>query len=148
MKPFNIFVILILAIITIGFIFFKDMFNLPQNKTESESSNNPILMDRINYLDYTKESLNSSKGSGRSVLFFAATTWCQTCSQLDKEIKENAQRLPSDVTILKVDYDNDREMKRAWGITIQHTLIVLDKDGKEIKRWVGGNFDLLLRELS
>lgn len=144
MKPFNIFIILSLIIIVSGFVFFKDGFIT----AKSDPSTSPqLLMDRMSYLDYSESNKVVGQKYGKSVLFFAATMWCQTCSELEKEIKERIVDIPSDVTILKVDYDNDREMKAKYGVTQQHTLVVLDKNGNEVKRWIGGNLDLMLSEL-
>ena len=141
MKPFNILLILSLIVIGVGFVFFKDGFF-------TKSSNSEILMDRVNYRNYSDQNLASAQKNGRPVLFFAATIWCQTCQTLEKEIKERGNSLPPDVTILKVDYDNDKEMKRKWGIIMQHTLIVLDQNGNENKRWIGGNLDALIQNLN
>jgi len=146
MKPFNVFIVVSLVVIAIGFLFFRNGSSTSQNSGNS-NSNSEVSMDRLNYIDYSEQSLESAKINGKPVLFFAATLWCQTCIQLDKEIKERVGSLPSDVTILKVDYDNDREMKRKWGVTVQHTLIRLDGNGNEVKRWVGGNFDALVQNL-
>lgn len=147
MKPFNIFIAIFIVSIAVGFLFFRDAFNSPQNGTKIGDTNVSVLMDRMNYVDYSGQNQLNAQKIGRPVLFFAAILWCQTCSELDKEIKERFQELPSDVTILKVDYDNDREMKRKWGITTQHTLIQLDSNGSEINRWIGGNFDTLLQNI-
>ncbi|MBI2593972.1 thioredoxin family protein [Candidatus Daviesbacteria bacterium] len=146
MKPFNIFIALSIVIIFGGFFFFKDSFKTVKSNP-SPTISPELLMDRMSYLDYSKSNQVLSKKYGKTVLFFAATTWCQTCSALDKEIKMRLRDIPLDVTILKVDYDNDREMKTKYGVTQQHTLVVLDKDGNELKRWIGGNFDLMLNEL-
>ncbi len=140
MKPFNIFIAISLVTVAIGFLFFRDGFNKPQNTV--------VLMDRLNYVDYTEQNLESAKRNGRPVLFFAATIWCQTCQALEKEILEKGNTIPADVIILKVDYDNDREMNRKWGVTSQHTLIVLDQNGNEVKRWIGGNLDALIQNLN
>ncbi len=146
MKPFNIFIVISLIVIAIGFLFFRDGFNKPQNTVSN--TNSPVLMDRLNYIDYSSSNLESAKRNGRPVLFFAATVWCQTCQALEKEIKGRGNSLPPDVTILKVDYDNDRAMNRKWGVTSQHTLIVLDQNGNEVKRWIGGNLDALIQNLN
>ena len=98
-------------------------------------------------MDYSETNKTLVQKYGNTVLFFAATTWCQTCSELDKEIHGRIGVIPSDITILKVDYDNDRNMRTKYGVTQQHTLIVLDKQGSEVKRWIGGNLDLLLQEV-
>lgn len=148
MKPFNVFIILFLLIVTVGFVFFKDGFNkLQKGSNLPESSSSEILMDRLNYLDYSGQNLVSAQRNGKAVLFFAATIWCQTCQELEKEIKGKGNSLPPDVTILKVDYDNDKAMNKRYRVTSQHTLVVLDKNGNEVKRWIGGNLDLLIQEL-
>ncbi|MBI4096706.1 MAG: thioredoxin family protein [Candidatus Levybacteria bacterium] len=148
MKLFNVLIILFLIIITGGFVFFKDGFNnFQKGSNPSESSNSKVLMDRLGYFDYSERNLTSSQKNGKTVLFFAATIWCQTCQALEEEIRQKGNALPSDVTILKVDYDNDKIMNNKYRITSQHTLVVLDKNGKELKRWIGGNFDLLIQEL-
>src|SRR3989344_5625391 len=137
MKPFNIFIIISLIAILGGFVFFKNGFNKIQS-TRAEQSE--LRMDMLNYLDYSDSTLTNAQKKGRSVLFFAATIWCQTCSALEEEIIERQAEIPFNVTILKVDYDNDKVMNQRWSVTSQHTLVVLDENGQEVKRWLGGGF--------
>lgn len=146
MKPFNILITLAAVVILGGFIFFKDGFKTAQSNP-STSIASKELVDRVRYLNYSEGNQELSQQYGKTVLFFAATTWCQTCSELDKEINKRISEIPSGVTILKVDYDNNREMKAKYGVTQQHTLVVVDKNGHEAKRWIGGNLDLLLQEV-
>ena len=80
------------------------------------------------------------------MLFFAATSWCQSCSKLDHELIENISNIPSDTTVLKVDFDNDQAMNNKYSVTAQHTLVVLDSQGNELKRWLGGGFEQFLQE--
>jgi thioredoxin-related protein len=144
MKPFNIFVAISLIAIFGGFVFFKDDFNKVQSKPIEQAE---LRMDIPGYLTYSDATLANTELKGQSVLFFAATKWCQSCSELEKEIIERNPDIPKDVTILKVDYDNDKAMNKKYGITSQHTLVLLDKNGKEIKRWLGGGFDTLLQQI-
>lgn len=150
MKPFNLFLIVLLTIILGGMFFFRDRFTKLELQTNaSESSQGETLYDRVSYKDYTESNLLSSERNGKTVLFFAATTWCSNCIALEKEIKAHLNELPKDVTILKVDYDNDKKMKAKYGVTVQTTLILLDSNGKEIKRWIGtSSFDDLLSNLN
>ena len=145
MKTFNIIVTSILIIIGAGFVLSKDYFiRVPQTKSSETSI---LRMDMMNYLAYSDQNLVSSKSKGNSVLFFAATRWCQSCSALEDEILKRSKEIPSDITILKVDYDNDRAMNTKYSVTAQHTLVVLDSEGNEIKRWLGGDFDNMIHEL-
>lgn len=144
MKPFNIFITLAVVTILGGFLVFRNGFNQTQSKSVDQSE---LRMDMLNYLDYSDDTLANAEKKGRSVLFFAATTWCQTCSVLEEEIIERQAEIPGDITILKVDYDNDKAMNQKWAVTSQHTLVVLDQNGQEVKRWLGGGFDTLLQQL-
>ncbi|MBI4130590.1 thioredoxin family protein [Candidatus Roizmanbacteria bacterium] len=144
MKPFNIFIAISLIVILGGFVFFKDGFNRAQSKSLAQTE---LRMDTPGYLTYSDATLANTQLKGKSVLFFAATTWCQTCLELEKEIIERQAEIPEGVTILKVDYDNDKAMNQKYGVTSQHTLVVLNKDGQEVKRWLGGGFDTLLQQI-
>lgn len=123
------------------------LFSPRLSAKDTKSVQNELLMDLANYTPYSETALNNSMTYGKTVLFFAATPWCQTCSVLDKEIIERHSELPTGVTVLKVDYDNDKDMNNKYYVTTQHTLILLDESGQELTRWVGGNFDALLSEI-
>jgi len=144
MKPFNILIIISLIIIFGSFVFFKNGFN---NSMATKVQTSELRMDMLNYLDYSDGALANTQRKGKSVLFFAATTWCQTCSALEEEIIERQAEIQKNINILKVDYDNDRVMNQKYGVTSQHTLVVLDENGKELKRWLGGGFDTLLQQI-
>ena len=111
------------------------------------AASNKLLFELANYLNYSEQNQAHAQSQGTTVLFFAATRWCQTCSLLEEEIIHNTKLIPQKTTILKVDYDQDLTRNKQFGVTSQHTLIVLDKNGTELKRWVGGDFNHLLKEL-
>lgn len=150
MKMFNFFITLFLLLILGDFIFLKDGFNKLQQSTSAAESFPPkVLMDRIQYLDYSDQNQRLSEKFGKTVLFFAATTWCSNCAALDAEIKKKISQLPPDITILKVDYDNNKQTKARYAVTMQTTLILIDKNGREIKRWIGrGSFDDLMQNIN
>ena len=75
--------------------------------------------------------------TGDVVLFFHAS-WCPSCRGLNADIEKNLGMIPSDVSILKVDYDTESEMKRRYGVTYQHTLVQVDVQGNQITKWSGG----------
>lgn len=99
-----------------------------------------------NYFTYSEVAFAEAKKKGKTILFFWAP-WCGTCSFLDDEIKSGASELPSDLTILRVNYDMQTDLKNKYGITFQHTLVQVDKDGNEIKKWIGGGMDLIKQQI-
>lgn len=87
------------------------------------------------YEAYTPEKLAFAE-TGNVVLFFSAS-WCPSCRALDKDIKGNLSNIPIDLRILEIDYDNSQELKQKYGVTTQHTLVQVDKDGNMISKWSG-----------
>lgn len=90
-----------------------------------------------NYSDYVPGFLAKAK-DGKVVLFFKAN-WCPTCKALDADILSNMEKIPSNVFILKVDYDSAKALKLKYNVVTQHTLVQVDENGNELNKWVGGN---------
>lgn len=85
--------------------------------------------------------------TGDVVIFFHAS-WCPSCRGLNSDIEKNINAIPAGITILKADYDKETELKKKYGVTYQHTLVQVDKDGNMIKKWSGGSkLDNLLSEI-
>ncbi len=87
------------------------------------------------YTEYSEELLANAE-SGTVLLFFHAG-WCPSCRALDKDISRNLDNLPEDMTILKLNYDTETELKKKYGVTRQHTLVQVDADGNMIKTLSG-----------
>ena len=103
------------------------------------------------YEEYSQKAFGDSAGK-RKVLFFHAS-WCPTCRPADTEFKSNLDKIPGDLVVFKVNYndpetdDEDRALAAKYGITYQHTYVQIDDDGKEIKKWNGGSLDKLLSQI-
>ena len=89
------------------------------------------------YVAYSPDRLALAE-TGDVVLFFHAK-WCPSCRALNNDIEKNLSSIPVGVTILKTDYDDEVELKRKYGVTTQHTLVQVDRDGNLIKKWSGGS---------
>lgn len=87
------------------------------------------------YEAYAPEKLARAE-TGDVVLFFHAA-WCPSCRGLSADIEENKAAIPADLSILKVDYDTETELKKKYGVTSQHTLVQVAADGTRIKKWSG-----------
>ncbi|GGR72669.1 hypothetical protein GCM10008959_37720 [Deinococcus seoulensis] len=94
------------------------------------------------YVPYSKQAFDAAQGTQR-VLFFAAS-WCPNCRAADADITRNLAKIPAGVTIFKTDYDKEGALKKMYGITYQHTFVLVDKDGKALKKWAGGKLDQIL----
>lgn len=94
------------------------------------------------YLPYSRAAFDAASGTQR-VLFFAAA-WCPNCRAADADITKNLGRIPGNVTIFKTDYDRETALKRRYGITYQHTFVLVDARGNALKKWAGGKLDQIL----
>lgn len=88
------------------------------------------------YEVYTKAAYEKARGMQR-VLFFHAS-WCPNCKAADADIMKNIGQLPKNTVIFKVDYDQETALKKMYGITMQHTFVLVDDKGKALKKWAGG----------
>ncbi len=57
---------------------------------------------------------------------------------MSSNIEESAASIPSTLTILKANYDSEKELKKKYGVTSQHTFVQVDTNGIMIKKWSGG----------
>lgn len=164
--------IAILAIIVVSFAWSymsedRDSVAMPDTgesvqslDNKSDSSNGDIVTDKAapvestaemkksgSYEVYSKEALMSSVERSDVVLFFHAS-WCPSCRALNLNIEKNLASIPSNLSILKVDYDKEVDLKKKYGITYQHTLVRVDRDGNMIKKWSGSpNLEHILSQL-
>lgn len=105
------------------------------------------MMKVGSYEAYAPEKIAKAAATGNVVLFFHAS-WCPTCRALDADLKANLGKIPGNLTILDVDYDNSTELKKKYGVTYQHTFIQVDKDGVMIKKWMGSQtLETFLKEV-
>ncbi len=86
---------------------------------------------QTNYIDYSPMALKKAKGK---ILLFFHADWCSTCKSFDKQITE--QGIPSDTTILKIDFDTATELKQKYSILSQATFVQVDNEGNAYKRWL------------
>lgn len=89
------------------------------------------------YQTYSEDALAASTAT-HNVLIFSAT-WCPSCRALDTNIKQNISTIPGDVALFTIDYDTNVALRQQYGVTSQHTLVLVETDGTEIKKWLGGN---------
>lgn len=74
--------------------------------------------------------------SNTVILFFAAT-WCPTCQATYKDFQANSGLIPMGTIILFVNYDKESALKMKYGITYQHTFVVIGPGGEKKMIWTG-----------
>ncbi|MFC3831322.1 MULTISPECIES: peroxiredoxin family protein [Deinococcus] len=94
------------------------------------------MHDMKGYQVYSKAAFDAARTTQR-VLFFHAT-WCPNCKRADADITKNLAKLPAGIVVFKTDYDRETALKKQYGIAYQHTFVLVDAQGKALKKWAGG----------
>lgn len=110
---------------------------MTQEDRGAMSKKEDVTVKAGSYESYSGEKI--SMAATDSVVLFFHASWCPSCRALNADIEKNASVIPAGTTILKTDYDKETELKKKYGVTSQHTLVQVDKDGNLIKKWSGGS---------
>ena len=125
-----------------------------QEQIAVEKADNSKMLAKTSdsrYVEYTKAALDLAVENRRVLYFYA--NWCSTCQPTDANLKQNTSRIPEDVTVIRVNYndsDTDREEKdlgKKYAIVYQHTFVQIDGQGKEVTKWNGGQINELLSNI-
>ncbi|MCH7493078.1 hypothetical protein IID19_05890 [Patescibacteria group bacterium] len=106
----------------------------------------PVTAVGGRYIDYSEATYASVAGQTRILYFYAS--WCPICKVADADITSNLDKIPDNVVILKLDYDTETVLKKKYGVTYQHTFVIVDASGNEIKKWNGGGIDLIVQNVN
>lgn len=90
----------------------------------------------------TMEEAKNLAAKAPVVLFFAAD-WCPTCQKTRRELELRDSAL-NDITVLIVDFDANSRLKTQFGVTVQHTFVLVDAKGSKTSIWNGGGVDGIL----
>ena len=82
----------------------------------------------------TYDADRAAYADSRIVLFFHAP-WCPNCRATEESL--NADGVPDGLTIVKVDFDSQTDLRQEYGVTYQHTYVLVDTDGTALKKWTG-----------
>ncbi len=87
---------------------------------------------------YSASAVQQSLQDGAPVVLFFHAAWCSTCRSLEKDLTASIWSLPANSVVYKIDYDTATQLKRQYGVTMQHTLIRLAPDSsvQSKKTWI------------
>lgn len=87
------------------------------------------LQEKTNYglyTDYNKNELVQALESWKRVVLTSYSEDCDICGWLDESLAKSLSRIPEDVVIMKIPFD---EWQRTYDITEQNSVIYLNTDG-------------------
>lgn len=75
---------------------------------------------------------------GETKLLFFHASWCPACKKANTDLEAiyGGSTAPMKSTY-KVDYDTSAELKAKYGVTSQHTFVLVDGQGNELKKMNG-----------
>lgn len=130
-------VIVIIILIGFGFYYFSQD-NTSESLDTNAEENLEVVDDKGGIYDtYSPDKL--SEYSDRKIVLFFKADWCPSCRALDSDIRSSDLDIPEDLVILSLNYDIETDLKKKYGVTVQHTLVLVDSSGNMIKKWSGGN---------
>lgn len=160
----TILIVLVLAVLTFGvYKFLNKPSTAPMDSQEqpammkkddsamedTKTVDNKMMDSR--YIQYSTDNFEKYSNN-RRVLFFYAS-WCPTCKPADTSFTQNLDKIPADVTLIRVNYNdpetdqNERDLAKKYNVTYQHTFIQIDSSGNEVTKWNGGKIDELLSNI-
>jgi thiol-disulfide isomerase/thioredoxin len=105
---------------------------------------------QANPIPYTQPAYDKLQSEGKPVVVWVHADWCPTCRAQAPIISALLKQKDfQGITVLRVDYDNQKAVVRAFRVWKQSTLIVF-KGGREVGRSTGDTsregLEILLRK--
>jgi thioredoxin 1 len=89
------------------------------------------------YITFEEYQSDQAAYDGGDVVLFFNASWCPTCKRTVKNLEADPAAIPSDLTIVSVDYDSSGDLKQQYGVTYQHTFVQVDENGEQLAKWSG-----------
>ncbi len=132
-------IVVILA--AIGFVAYK-LKAAPQAKLDAQASVNPGA-----YQNFTEELFQSELASGKKVVIFFYAPWCPECRLADEAFKSKTNLIPTNVSLLKLDFGSNKEIEKRYGVFSRHTFVQVDSSGEQVTKWISGDVELLRKNI-
>jgi thiol-disulfide isomerase/thioredoxin len=96
---------------------------------------------------FTQARLDALNRAGQPVLLVIHADWCSTCKTQERVLQELLPQAEfKRIKLLRMDFDQQKEAVRAFGVDYQSTLIVF-KDGREVGRSTAEQSPVRIAEL-
>jgi thiol-disulfide isomerase/thioredoxin len=100
-----------------------------------------------NYITYDSYEAAASQYAESNVVLFFNAAWCSTCKVARDNFEASLDQIPSDLTVVVVDFDDSSELRKKYGVTVQHTFVQIDSQGEPVKKWSGStSFDQIVEQ--
>jgi thiol-disulfide isomerase/thioredoxin len=99
------------------------------------------------YKSYTPDNYDELLGKESFVLSFHAN-WCSVCEGIKEDVLANLSDFPKGTKILEANFDTETELKAKYGIAVQSTLVIVDKEGNHVETLAAPNNKEIINAIS
>jgi thiol-disulfide isomerase/thioredoxin len=89
------------------------------------------------YIPYASYNSSVEEYADSNVVLFFYADWCATCKKARGNFEASLREIPEDLTIVVVDFNTAIDLRKKYGVTVQHTFIEIDNDGEALGKWSG-----------
>lgn len=102
------------------------------------------LTHAIEFRPYSAAALAAAQKADKPVVLQFRADWCPTCRIQDKVLQTLKSEPGLDVTVFKVNFDTEKDLKKQFKVQAQSTMIILRGD-RERGRLVGDTTEAGIR---
>ncbi|MFV0462113.1 MAG: thioredoxin family protein [Nostocoides sp.] len=110
-----------------------DMKKDIMSSATADTADTGAAMVKGAYLTQAEYQDMMTERQGSTVVYFFDASWCPTCQDTNKSLIKDG--VPDGLTVVKIDYDAATDLKKQYGVTTQHTFVVVDSMGHEVKKF-------------
>lgn len=71
--------------------------------------------------------------AGSDVVLYFHADWCHECQDTDASLA--ADGVPAGLTLVQIDYDERTDLRQQYGVTVQHSFVLVDDAGERQDIW-------------
>jgi thiol-disulfide isomerase/thioredoxin len=112
------------------------------SEPEVSTSKSPVVTENAGenvgaYISFESYSSEVEQYADTNVVLFFNAVWCSTCKLAKDNFEASQSEIPQDLTIVLVDFDDSIELRKKYGVTVQHTFVQIDSSGDAVGKWSG-----------
>lgn len=115
----------------------NSMDNSMGNNHSTQKNTEESITAAGKMIEYTAENLSNAIDNDETVILAFSASWCPSCQAIEKDILKNLSNIPENVTLIKADYDTEKDLIKKYSIKGQHTFVQLDSNQNAVKTWRG-----------
>lgn len=94
---------------------------------------------KISWLTELRPALAKAKDSGQPIMIDFYATWCGPCKMLDAQTysDDRVAAASTNLLMVRIDVDKNQELAQYYNVQSIPTIVVLNSEGKEMRREVG-----------